>query len=64
MYRPICLNPFPSDLADSLLEMALERCDIAPDRLDNLTEGEKLRLDEVCWRLVTAADVSDKPCGD
>ena len=64
MYRPECLNPFPGDLADSLLEMALERTGIAKERLANLSDEEKRRLDEVTWRLVTAADVSDKPCGD
>ena len=64
MYRPDCLNPFPEDLADSLLEMALERMGIAKERLTNLSDDEKRRLDEVACRLVTAADVSDKPCGD
>ena len=64
MYRPECLNPFPADLSDSLMEMALERTGIAKERLTNLTDDEKRRLDEVTWRLVTAADVSDKPCGD
>ena len=64
MYRPECLNPFPADLSDSLMEMALERTGIAKERLANLTDDEKKRLDEVAWRLVTAADVSDKPCGD
>ena len=64
MYKPECLNPFPEDLADSLLEMALERAGLTKDRLDGLTDDEKKRLDEVTWRLVTAADVSDKPCGD
>ena len=64
MYKPECLNPFPDDLADSLMEMALERTGIAKERLANLTDDEKRRLDEVAWRLVTAADVSDKPCGD
>ena len=64
MYRPECLNPFPADLADSLMEMALERTGIAKERLANLSGEEKRRLDEVTWRLVTAADVSDKPCGD
>ncbi len=64
MYRPECLNPFPPDLADSLLEMALERTGIAKERLDNLTDDERRRLDDVAWRLVTAADVSDQPCGD
>ena len=64
MYKPECLNPFPDDLADSLLEMALERTGIAKERLANLTDDEKRRLDEVTWRLVTAADVSDTPCGD
>lgn len=63
-YRPDCLNPFPADLADSLLEMALERTGLARERLGGLTDDEKRRLDEVTWRLVTAADVSDKPCGD
>ena len=64
IYRPECLHPFPADLADSLLEMALERAGFAKDRLANLSDEEKRRLDEVTWRLVTAADVSDKPCGD
>ena len=64
VYRPDCLNPFPADLADSLLEMALERTGLSKERLGNLTEGEKRRLDDAAWRLVTAADVSDKPCGD
>ena len=64
MYRPECLNSFPQDLADSLMEMALERTGLAKERLANLTGEEKLRLDEVTWRLVTAADVSDTPCGD
>ena len=64
MYRPECLNPFPADLSDSLMEMALERTGIAKERLANLTDDEKKRLDEVAWRLVTAADVSEKPCGD
>ena len=63
-YRPSCLDPFPADLADSLLEMALERTGLARERLGGLTDDEKRRLDEVTWRLVTAADVSDKPCGD
>ena len=64
MYRPECLNPFPQDLADSLLEMALERTGLAKVRLENLSDDEKRRLDEVAWRLVTAADVSDSPCHD
>ena len=64
MYCPECLKPFPADLADSLLEMALERTGIGKDRLENLSDEEKRRLDEVTWRLVTAVDVSDKPCGD
>ena len=64
MYRPACLDPFPADLADSLVEMALERTGFARERLENPTDEEKRRLDEVMWRLVTAADVSDKPCGD
>ena len=64
MYRPECLNPFPDDLADSLMEMALERAGIAKERLENLPDDEKRRLDEVTWRLVTAADVSDTPCGE
>ena len=63
-YRPECLNPFPSDLADSLMEMAMERTGFSADRLANLSDEEKKRFDEVMWRLVTAADVSDKPCGD
>ena len=64
MYRPECLNPFPRDLADSLMEMALARTGLTEARLADLTDEEKRRLDEVTWRLVTAADVSDKPCGD
>ena len=64
MYRPACLDPFPADLADSLLAMALDRSGLSAERLENPTDGEKCRLDEVTWRLVTAADVSDKPCGD
>ena len=64
MYRPACLDPFPADLADSLLAMALDRSGLSKDRLENLSDDEKRRLDEVTWRLVTAADVSDKPCGD
>lgn len=64
MYQPECLSPFPADLADSLLEMALERMGLSRTRLENLNEDEKRRLDEVTWRLVTAADVSDRPCGD
>ena len=64
MYKPECLNPFPDDLADSLLEMALKRAGLTKDRLEGLTDDEKKRLDEVTWRLVTAADVSDTPCGD
>lgn len=64
MYKPECLNSFPQDLADSLLEMALERTGLSKERLASLTGEEKQRLDEVTWRLVTAADVSDKPCGD
>ena len=64
MYKPECLNPFPADLADSLLEMALERTGLSKERLENLSDDEKRRLDEVSWRLVTAADVSDQPCGD
>ena len=46
------------------MEMALERTGLAKERLENPTDEEKQRLDEVMWRLVTAADVSDKPCGD
>ena len=64
MYRPECLGPFPADLADSLMEMALERTGLSKERLENPTDEEKRRLDEVMWRLVTAADVSDTPCGD
>ena len=64
MYKPECLNPFPEDLADSLLAMALERMGVTKNRLDCLTDEEKRRLNDVTWRLVTAADVSDKPCGD
>ena len=64
MYSPECLNPFPADLAESLLEMALERTGIARERLESLSDDERRRLDEATWRLVTAADVSDKPCDD
>ena len=64
IYRPDCLIPFPADLADSLLEMALERTGLSKERLESLTEEEKRHLDDATWRLVTAADVSDKPCGD
>ena len=64
MYFPSCLAPFPIDLADSLLDQALQTVGLAKERLANLTDDEKRRLDEVTWRLVTAADVSDKPCGD
>ena len=64
MYRPECLNPFPEDLADSLMDMALERMGIAKERLANLSDEEKRRLDEVTWRLVTAADVSEEACCD
>ena len=64
IYRPACLDPFPTDLADSLLEMALERTGLTRERLaTSLSDEEKRRLDEVTWRLVTAADVSDNPCG-
>ena len=45
------------------MEMALERTGLDPERLVNLSDEEKRRLDEVVWRLVTAADVSDTPCG-
>ena len=64
MYRPECLNPFPADLADSLLEMALERTGLARQRLEISCDEEEKRLDEVRWRLVRAVDVSDKPCDD
>lgn len=64
MYRPACLDPFPADLADSLLAMALDRSGLVLERMDGLTDDEKRRLDEATWRLVTAADVSDKPCDD
>jgi len=64
MYRPACLAPFPTDLADSILDQALESIGLAKDRLANLTDDEKRRLDEATWRLVTAADVGDKTCGD
>jgi len=64
MYRPKCLAPFPADLADSLLDQALSQIGLAKDRLSNLTAAEKARLDDAVWRLVTAADVSDKPCHD
>lgn len=63
-YRPACLQAFPADLADSLLEMALDRMGLGKERLVNLSDDERRRLDEVVWRLVTAADVSDNPCGD
>ena len=36
IYRPDCLNPFPADLADSLLEMALERTGLSKEQLENL----------------------------
>ena len=64
MYKPECLNPFPDAFADSLLEMALARTGLSRERLEDLSDEEKRRLDEVTWRLVTAADVSDRPCGD
>ena len=64
MYRPGCLNPLPADLADSLMEMAMERTGIAKERLANLSDEERRRLDDVAWRLVTAADICDEPCGD
>ena len=64
MYRPACLDPFPADLADSLLAMALDRSGLVLERMDGLTDDETLRLDEVTWRRVTAADVSDMPCDD
>ena len=44
MYRPECLNPFPADLADSLLEMALERTGLSRERLENPSDEEKKRL--------------------
>ena len=37
MYRPECLNQFPQGLADSLMEMALERTGIAKERLASLS---------------------------
>jgi len=64
MYPPSILNPFPADLADSLLAQALERIGLSQDRLADLSADEKRRLGEETWRLVTAADVSDKPCHD
>ena len=64
MYRPACLDPFPTDLADLLLAMALDRSGLSRESLGCLSDDEKRRLDEATWRLVTAADVSDKPCGD
>jgi len=64
MYRPVCLDSFPADLADSLLEQALQSLGLAKDRLDNLTDEEKTRLDDATWRLVTAADVGNEPCAD
>ena len=64
MYCPDCLKPFPADLADSLLAMALERMGLAAERLENQTDGERRQLDEMLWRLITAADVGDRPCAD
>jgi len=64
MYCPSCLAQFPSDLAGSLLEQALQTLGIAKSRLSDLTDEEKKRLDDAVWRLVTAADVGDNPCGD
>jgi len=64
MYRPKCLDPFPADLADSLLDQALSQIGLSKDRLVDLADDEKKRLDDASWRLVTAADVSDKPCHD
>ena len=64
MYYPKCLEPFPEDLADSLLEQALGSLGWSAERLDGLSEADRVRLDETVWRLVTAADVSDTPCGD
>jgi len=64
MYRPACLEPFPADLADSLLEQALETLGLAKGRLAELADDEKRRLDAAAWRLVTAADISDHPCHD
>ncbi len=63
-YHPSILDSFPADLADSLLEMALERTGIKRNELAHLSDDDKKRLDEVTWRLVTAADVSDSPCAD
>jgi len=63
MYRPDSLTPFPADLAESLLEQALERLHLSKERLENLGDEEKRRLDDEVWRLVTAADVADRPCG-
>lgn len=64
IYRPSCLASFPADLADSLLEMAREQTGLSKHQLENLSDDDKRRLDEVTWRLVTAADVSDSPCAD
>jgi len=64
MYRPNSLSPFPPDLADSLLEQALQGLGLSQGRLSDLTEEEKTALDAAVWRLVTAADVSDQPCAD
>jgi len=64
MYHPACLTPFPADLADSLLEQALSQIGLPKDRLSDLTDSEKARLDDAVWRLVTAADVGDEPCHD
>jgi len=64
MYRPSSLEPFPADLADSLLEQALQTIGLEKERLGNLTDEEKKRLDEVTWRLINAEDVSDRPCHD
>jgi len=64
MYIPACFAPFPAPLADSLLDQALSQMGLSKERLENLSEEEKARLDNAAWRLVTAADVSDKPCHD
>jgi len=64
LYSPSCLDPFPEDLATSLLAQALESLGLSTERLANLSEDEKRSLDEAVRRLVTAADVSDSPCHD
>lgn len=63
MYHPECLDPFPPEVAEGLLEMALSRTGIARAKLNDLTAEERQRLDANLWRLVTAADIPDTPCG-